>query len=114
MCGFYYHSTRLARVGTDWIFNEGKPIFQSHAINNLITWDVAREMLFSFKKFIDQKYRNIMYHGMRSENCDKCNYWDNVYLEHLANVESACNTSIQDVTDEEMLEAAMEIDGTNE
>ncbi|AEM37607.1 NP [California sea lion bocavirus 3] len=113
MCGFYWHSTRLARAGTDWIFNEGKPLFQSKCTNNLVSWDIVREMLFQFKKTMDQKYRNILYHGMRGADCDKCKYWDNVYLEHLANIETN-DVVMQDISDEEMLSAAMEVDGTHE
>nr|UMB41520.1 NP1 [Bocaparvovirus carnivoran2] len=114
MCGFYWHSTRLARSGTDWIFNSGKPLFQSKCSNNLVSWDVVREILFEFKKTIDQKYRNMLWHFGRGGYCNKCEYWDNVYLEHLANVDSSNDVVMQEISDAEMLEAAMEIDGASE
>ncbi|AGL09953.1 hypothetical protein [Bat bocavirus XM30] len=109
-CGFYYHSTRLARAGTDWIFNKGKPLFQSKCTNNVCEWSDVREILFDFKKWIDQSYRNMMWHFKHGQPCARCAYWDDVYGQHLANVKPV---PIQDISDEDMLEAAMEVDGAN-
>lgn len=110
-CGFYYHSTRLARNGTDWIFNKGKPLFQSKSKNNVCEWGEVREILFEFKKWIDQGYRNMMWHFKNGQPCIRCGYWDDVYGQHLANITHT--SADQDVTDEEMLESAMEVDGAN-
>ena len=44
------------------IFNEMKQEFQELQINGKITWDNVRELLFSQKKKLDQKYRNMLYH----------------------------------------------------
>lgn len=109
-CGYYWHSRRLAKKGTDWIYDEGKKMFQSKAKNNKVEWGEVREMLFSLKKMIDQSYRNMLWHFGKSE-CEKCNYWDEVYLKAIANV---TNDSSQEIDDEEMLQAAMEVDGSNE
>ncbi|AEM37594.1 NP [California sea lion bocavirus 1] len=113
LCGFYYHSTRLARRGTDMIFNITKPKFQEKAVDNKVTWDVVRELLFDFKKSMDQSYRNMLWHMARGGKCDKCEYWDQVYMQHLANVTSP-DVHMQDVSDEDMVSAAMEVDGTHE
>lgn len=78
--------------------------------NNVVKWDDVREMLFDFKKHIDQKYRNMMYHFSRGGNCSKCEYWDNMYLQHLAQVET---TPTSEVTDQEMLDMAEQLDGSN-
>ncbi|AMD43873.1 NP1 protein [Bat bocavirus] len=110
-CGFYWHSTRLARAGTDWIFNEGKQKFQERMNNNVIKWEDCRELLFDFKKCQDQKYRNIMYHLSRGGHCHKCEYWGNMYLQHLAQVET--EQTQPEVSDQKMLEMAMQLDGTN-
>ena len=61
----------------------------------------------------------ILCHGMlwhfgRGGYCNKCEYWDNVYLEHLANVDSSNDVVMQEISDADMLEAAMEIDGSSE
>nr|AXF73554.1 NP1 [Canine minute virus] len=110
-CGFICFNTILICCGTDSILNEGKPKFQSVCHENKITWDQCREMLFEFKKTIDQKYRNIMYHMGRGGFCQKCCYWDDVYTKHLANVNDALT---QDLSDADMLSAAMEVDGSSE
>ena len=46
-------------------------------------------------------------------DCERCNYWDNVYRMHLAHVSS--QTESEEITDEEMLSAAesMETDASN-
>ncbi|QKV09258.1 NP1 [Squirrel bocaparvovirus] len=108
-CGFYWHSTRLARKGTDYIFTESKQEFQKRAKDNKINWEDAREMLFMYKKTFDQLYRNMLYH-FRNTKCTRCDYWDDVYLKHLAHVNSS-DSQNKELTDQEMLEAAMEIDG---
>nr|ASW21301.1 NP1 [Human bocavirus] len=106
-CGFYWHSTRLARDGTNCIFNEMKQEFQELQINGKITWDNVRELLFSQKKKLDQKYRNMLYHFRHSTDCPRCDYWDNVYRRHLAHVSSQ---ESEEVTDEEMLSAVESMD----
>lgn len=88
-------------------------MFQAKCTNNLVNWETVREMLFSLKRNLDQKYRNIMWHGMRGGHCDKCQYWDNVYMEHLANVNND-DVIMQEISDEDIIAAAMEVDGTNE
>lgn len=77
-----------------------------------------REILFSYKKAMDQRYRNIMYHLALGGNCDRCKYWDEVYKAHQAQVELdkvPPSGSSTEVKDEEMLELAesMEVDGTH-
>nr|QGI57826.1 NP1 [Feline bocavirus] len=114
-CGFYWHSTRLARFGTDAIFNLYKPKFQEMSKNNVITWDQCRDLLFDFKKNLDYKYRSIMWHFSMGEQCHKCNYWDKMYAGHLANVSLSTQEEDSDtVTDAEMLAVAMEVDGTDQ
>lgn len=110
-CGFYWHSTRLARKGTDWIYNEGQRQFQTVSKNNVIGWGDCKEILFKFKKDMDQHYRNMFWHFTHCKDCGKCEYWDNVYLQHLARV----NTPTDLVTDAEMLSAVeeMEVDGAH-
>nr|AKP16715.1 NP1 [Human bocavirus] len=112
-CGFYWHSTRIARDGTNSIFNEMKQQFQQLQIDNKIGWDNTRELLFNQKKTLDQKYRNIFWHFRNNSDCERCNYWDDVYRRHLANVSS--QTEADEITDEEMLSAAesMEADASN-
>lgn len=111
-CGFYWHSTRLARDGTNCIFNEMKQEFQELQINGKITWDNVRELLFSQKKKLDQKYRNMLYHFRHNADCPRCDYWDDVYRKHLAHVSSQ---ESEEVTDEEMLSAveSMETNASN-
>lgn len=109
-CGFYWHSTRLARAGTDFIFNESKPRFQLNCTNNMVPWEFVREELFQLKKTLDQKYRNMLWHFAMGDKCTKCLYWDNVYQQTLANVDTKPEPE-PEVTDQEMLELAMEIDG---
>lgn len=108
-CGFYWHSTRLARKGTDFIFTEGKQEFQKRAKDNKVEWGDVREILFLYKKTFDQLYRNMLYH-FRNTDCKRCDYWDDVYLQHLAHVQSS-DLQNKEITDAEMLEVAMEIDG---
>lgn len=107
-CGFYWHSTRLARKGTDLIFNLCKQEFQKRMNDNKVEWGDVREILFMLKKEMDQGYRNMLWH-FRYTQCEKCTYWDDVYSKHLANVKSECP---QELTDQEMLEAASAMDGS--
>nr|AJE63438.1 NP1 [Human bocavirus]AJE63442.1 NP1 [Human bocavirus] len=111
-CGFYWHSTRLARNGTNSIFNEMKQKFQELQIDGKINWDTTRELLFTQKKTLDQSYRNMLYHFRHSPDCSRCEYWDDVYRKHLANVSSQ---ESEEVTDEEMLSAveSMETNASN-
>lgn len=109
-CGYYWHSRRLAKRGTDWIFDEGRKQFQLKCKDNKCEWGDVREILFQLKKYIDQCNRNMMWH-FRERNCEKCEYWDDFYKKHVANVEH--NSKSQEVTDEEMLAAAMEVDGSD-
>lgn len=105
-CGFYYHSTRIASKGTRYIFDMAKKDFQSVAKQNCVTWDQHRELLFTFKRCLDNMYRSMMYH-FRFTECQKCGYWDDFYRQHLANVtpiETVPPSSIE-VSDVEMLEA---------
>ena len=86
--------------------------FQKRWKDNKCEWKDVREILFGLKKVLDQGYRNMMYH-FRHTQCEKCNYWDEVYKMHLANV-SPSETEPQELTDEEILAAAMEVDGAHE
>nr|AKH60195.1 NP1 [Porcine bocavirus] len=107
LCGFYYHSTRIAGKGTRWIFDVGKKEFQSVARQNCITWDQCRELLFTYKRCLDTMYRSMMYH-FRFTECQKCLYWDDFYRQHLAGVtppETVAPSSIGELSDVEMLEA---------
>lgn len=117
LCGFHWHATRLARVGTDFIFNVSQKDFQSKAVGGKCDWNECREMLFKLKKEIDQKYRNIMYHFSQGEKCDRCEYWDSMYKAHQAQVEidNAMPSVSTEVSDVEMLELAesMEVDGAH-
>nr|QBA84453.1 MAG: NP1 [Porcine bocavirus 3] len=105
-CGFYYHSTRIAGKGTRYIFDMAKKDFQSVARNNCVTWDQHRELLFTYKRCLDNMYRSMMYH-FRFTECHKCDYWDDFYRQHLAGVtppETVAPSSVG-VSDVEMLEA---------
>nr|AHK26997.1 NP1 [Porcine bocavirus 3] len=107
LCGFYYHSTRIAGKGTRWIFDVGKKEFQSVARQNCITWDQCRELLFTYKRCLDTMYRSMMYH-FRFTDCQKCLYWDDFYRQHLAGVtppETVAPSSVGELSDVEMLEA---------
>nr|AGS15038.1 NP1 [Porcine bocavirus] len=107
LCGFYYHSTRIAGKGTRWIFDVGKKEFQSVARQNCITWDQRRELLFTYKRCLDTMYRSMMYH-FRFTECHKCHYWDDVYRQHLAGVtplETVPPSPLPELSDVEMLEA---------
>lgn len=101
----------MARAGTDYIFNKGKQDFQCKAKDNKVGWEDVRELMFEFKKHIDKMYRSMFWHFRMGGSCIRCNYWDEVYARHLANVSPP---SIQEVSDEEMLASAMEVDGSNE
>lgn len=106
-CGFYYHSTRIAGKGTQFIFDVAKKDFQSVARNNCITWDQHRELLFSYKRCLDHMYRSMMWH-FRFTECHKCAYWDDFYRQHLAGVtppETVAPSSVGELSDVEMLEA---------
>nr|AGS15086.1 NP1 [Porcine bocavirus] len=106
-CGFYYHSTRVAGRGTQWIFDVGKREFQSVARQNCITWDQCRELLFTYKRCLDHMYRSMMWH-FRFTPCDKCDYWDDFYRQHLAGVqpvETISPSPLPELSDVEMLEA---------
>nr|AWW25130.1 NP1 [Porcine bocavirus] len=106
-CGFYYHSTRIAGKGTRYIFDMAKKDFQSVARNNCVTWDQHRELLFTYKRCLDNMYRSMMYH-FRFTECHKCDYWDNMYRQHLAGVsppETVAPSSVGELSDVEMLEA---------
>lgn len=76
-------------------------------------WGSCKEIMFDFKKGMDQCYRNIMWHFTHTPDCPKCKYWDNVYLQHLAKADDPSNST--EVTDAEMLSLAetMEVDGSN-
>lgn len=110
-CGYHWHSTRLARAGTDMIFNTCKQKFQEFQQDNLINWEGTKEILFQFKKEMDQKYRNMMWHFLNTD-CSKCAYWDNVFTRATANVSESPQDN--EPTDEECLKAAMEVDGSSE
>nr|AHK26991.1 NP1 [Porcine bocavirus 3] len=106
LCGFYYHSTRIAGKGTRYIFDVAKRDFQAVARGNCITWDQHRELLFTYKRCLDTMYRSMMYH-FRFTECQKCLYWDDFYRQHLAGVtppETVPPSSVE-LTDVEMLEA---------
>lgn len=100
----------MARKGTEYIYNHSQMSFQKIAKNNVIEWDQCKELLFDFKKMIDQCYRNMMWHFSHGEGCMKCKYWDEVYSKHLARVNVPT-----ELTDQEMLDAVteMEVDGSN-
>lgn len=117
MCGFHWHATRMTRVGTDHIFNLSQSKFQTIATGGKIDWDNCKELLFDLKKYLDHKYRNMMYHFCLGGVCERCIYWDEVYTKHQLR-ESNKNAHVVaplDVTDEEMLSAveSMEVDGTD-
>lgn len=112
-CGFYWHSNRLARKGTDWIFNEGLTQFQSVCRNGVIVWRDCREILFKFKKQIDQDYRNMLWHFGRGGYCERCTYWDDVYQQymahtqsHLSDLQGSSPIKSDDISDAELLAAA--------
>lgn len=89
-----------------------KQKFQELQIDGKISWDTTRELLFTQKKTLDQGYRNMLYHFRHSPDCPRCDYWDDVYRKHLANVSSQ---ESEEVTDEEMLSAveSMETNASN-
>lgn len=87
-----------------------KQKFQEKANDGKIDWETCKELLFYFKKEQDQGYRNMMWH-FKNTNCDKCDFWDDVYRTSTANVSV---DPIQEISDEECLKAAMEADGSSE
>lgn len=103
-CGFYWHSWRLAKKGTDRIFDEMKAEYQSRCTDGKIEWVDAREMLFKFKKAVDKDYRSMLWH-FRFTDCEKCDFWDEMYKKHMANVH---HEPPQELTDEELLAAVQE------
>nr|WCR62142.1 MAG: NP1 [Parvovirinae sp.] len=113
-CGFYWHSNRLARLGTNLVFDKARRDFQQAAVDGRIGWTDFREILFQFKKLLDQSYRNMMYHFSLGGNCDKCTYWDEVYKKHLAGIDNDDSDAMQcspptggdEVSDQEMLDLA--------
>nr|AOX47656.1 NS1 [Rhinolophus sinicus bocaparvovirus] len=116
LCGFYWHSTRLTRAGTDMIFNKLQGDFQAQATGGMINWDQCKELLFSIKKDLDQRYRNMLWHFSQGGACERCQYWDNVYQAHQAKVQLERELNVvSELTDQEMLEAVedMEVDGAN-
>lgn len=58
-----------------------------------------------------------MYHFSQGDKCDRCEYWDNMYKAHQAQVEidNAMPSVSTEVSDVEMLELAesMEVDGAH-
>lgn len=54
----------------------------------------------------------MFWHFRHAQDCERCEYWDDVYRMHLANVSLSAES---DVTDEEMLAAAetMELDASD-
>nr|QBA84376.1 MAG: NP1 [Porcine bocavirus 3] len=105
-CGFYYHSTRIAGKGTRYIFDVSLDTFQSVARQNCITWDQHRELLFTYKRCLDNMYRLVSLDTCIAGHL-YCGYWDDFYRQHLANVtpiETVPPSSIE-VSDVEMLEA---------
>nr|AGS15062.1 NP1 [Porcine bocavirus] len=111
-CGFYWHSCRLARKGTDYIFTEGQRDFQKRCKDNKCEWKDVREILFGLKKVLDQGYRNMLCNCCHTQ-CDKCQYWDKVYNIHMGNVYH-CETDPQEMTEKDIIQATMEVDGTHE
>lgn len=103
-CGFHWHSWRLAKKGTDKVFDEMKAEFQSRCKEGKVEWVDVREMLFRFKKSMDKDYRSMMWH-FRFTGCEKCDFWDDVYKRHIANV---YHEPPQELTDEELLAAVQE------
>nr|WES10448.1 NP1 [Rodent bocavirus] len=109
-CGYHWHSTRLARAGTEMIFNGCKQKFQEYQNDGQINWEQTKEILFFLKKEMDQKYRNMLWH-FKNTQCNKCEYWDNVFTRFTANISESPQ---DDPTDEECLKAAMDVDGSSE
>nr|AVW82273.1 NP1 protein [Rodent bocavirus] len=103
-CGFHWHSWRLAKKGTDKVFDDMKAEFQSRCKEGKVEWVDVREMLFRFKKAMDKDYRSMMWHFKFTE-CEKCDFWDDVYKKHMANV---YHEPPQELTDEELLAAVQE------
>lgn len=79
-----------------------------------INWDDARELLFLYKRCMDEKYRKMMWHFSQGDPCISCRFWDEKYK----NKDEPVSHPLPEITDEEMIEAAdsveaMEVDGTN-
>lgn len=113
-CGFYWHSSRLTRAGTDYIFGDCQQKFQACAKDGLINWNNAREILFMYKRTMDEKYRKMMWHFSQGDECNNCKFWDEMYK----NKDKPRLTPIPEISDVEMLDAAdeveaMEVDGAN-
>nr|WRQ19898.1 MAG: NP1 protein [Bocaparvovirus sp.] len=109
-CGFYWHSWRLAKKGTDRVFDEMKKEFQSRCKDGKVEWADVREMLFKFKKCTDKDYRSMLWH-FRFTSCEKCDFWDDVYKKHMANVHY---DTPQELTDAELLAAVEEAEASPE
>jgi len=92
------------------IFNGCKQKFQEFQNDGQINWENTKEILFFLKKEMDQKYRNMMWH-FKNTQCNKCEYWDNVFTRFTANISES---SQDEPTDEECLKAAMDVDGSSE
>lgn len=110
-CGFYWHSTRIARDGTNLIFNSFKQMFQERQTDNKIDWTQCRDLLFMFKKELDTKYRNMFWHFTHARDCSKCRYWDDVYTKHMAGVSP--QGSEEEISDQDMMRAAEEVDASS-
>nr|AGS15058.1 NP1 [Porcine bocavirus] len=105
-CGFYHHSTRIAGKGTRYIFDRAKKDFQSVARKNCTTWDQRRELLFTYKRCVDNMYRFMMHHCSFKDR-QKRDYWDDMYRQQLAGVTpiEIVPPSVAELSDVEMLEA---------
>lgn len=92
------------------MFNEGKQKFQQIAEDGVVDWKGARELLFDCKKTLDQWYRNMLWHFSKGKPCTRCDFWDDVYQKHLAHVDSY---SQGEISDADLVSAAMEMDGSS-
>lgn len=86
-----------------------KQAFQERQENNKVSWDDVREILFRFKRELDVQYRNMFWHFTHARDCERCNYWDNVYVRHLAGL----SQQEEEINDQEMLAAAEALDASS-
>lgn len=108
-CGTFYHTNRLVRTGTNLIFNKYYELFKGRCNDrNQMDWEGVKDLLFTFKHDMHEKYRNMMFHFAK-ERCEGCLYWDG-FMRHYITVRNEVEKMEVDnpnyVPDCEMLQIA--------
>ena len=111
-CGFFWHKSRLRRVGTDLIYGEMQTEFQKLCTNNKVSWEECKNLMFHYKHVLDQKYCNMMYHH-RFTDCDNCRYWDGIWNEKIRKCTMTGDKANYSVSDHEMQNLADSMEDMN-